>query len=43
MAGLNEGQPQLQFVNRYRTRDGAYRWLEWRAFPRDEPDLRRSA
>ena len=36
MAGLASGQPQLQFVNRYRTKDGSYRWLEWRAFPRGD-------
>jgi PAS domain S-box-containing protein len=36
MAGLATGQPQLQFMNRYRTRDGSYRWLEWRAFPRGD-------
>ncbi len=36
MAGLKAGQPQLHFVNRYRTKDGAYRWLEWRAFPRGD-------
>jgi PAS domain S-box-containing protein len=36
VARLAEGQPELQFVNRYRTRDGGYRWLEWRAFPRGE-------
>ena len=36
MAGLTTGQPQLQFMNRYRTKDGGYRWLEWRAFPRGD-------
>ena len=35
MAGLTTGQPQ-QFMNRYRRKDGAYRWLEWRAFPRGD-------
>ena len=33
MAGLAAGEAQLQFANRYRTKDGDYRWLEWRAFP----------
>ena len=36
MARLADGQPELAFTNRYRTRSGAYRWLEWRAFPRGE-------
>jgi PAS domain S-box-containing protein len=36
MSGLRTGQPQLHFVNRYRTKEGTYRWLEWRAFPRGD-------
>jgi PAS domain S-box-containing protein len=36
MARLADGQPELAFTNRYRTKSGAYRWLEWRAFPRGE-------
>ena len=27
------GQPTLSFENRFRERDGGYRWLSWRAFP----------
>jgi len=27
------GQPILHFRNRYRTKDGAYRWLEWTSKP----------
>lgn len=30
---LGTGQRTLQFVNRYRHKDGSYRWLEWRATP----------
>ena len=30
---LIEGRPLKQFVNRYRTRDGSYRSLEWTAAP----------
>jgi PAS domain S-box-containing protein len=33
---LAHGQPESRFINRYRTKDGRYRWLEWRAFPRGE-------
>ena len=33
---LTRGQPKTKFVNRVRTKDGAYRWLEWRSFPRGE-------
>jgi PAS domain S-box-containing protein len=36
LTGLRAAQPQLQFLNRFRTKDGAYRWLEWRAFPRGD-------
>ena len=27
------GEPTMQFTNRYRCKDGSYRWLEWRATP----------
>ncbi|MDH4286819.1 MAG: PAS domain S-box protein, partial [Gallionella sp.] len=27
------GEPTMQFVNRYRCKDGSFRWLEWRASP----------
>lgn len=30
---LNRGEPAVDFVNRYRTRDGRYLWLSWRAAP----------
>lgn len=26
---LSQGQPVIAFVNRYRSKDGAYRWIEW--------------
>ncbi len=32
-AKLAGGQPTLQFVNRYRCKDGTYRWLSWRTAP----------
>ena len=49
---LARQEPVLQFQNRYRHRDGTYRWLEWRSFPagkiiyaaaRDLTEERRSA
>ena len=27
------GEPTVQFTNRYRCKDGSYKWLEWRATP----------
>jgi len=33
MAGLGAGKKVLQFTNRYRHKDGSYRWIEWRIFP----------
>ncbi len=36
---LSAGQPTLSFENRYRCRDGSYRWLNWAAFPMAESGL----
>lgn len=33
MADLGEGKTVLRFTNRYRHKDGSYRWIEWRSFP----------
>ncbi|MDP3563946.1 MAG: PAS domain S-box protein, partial [Methanoregula sp.] len=33
MSELNSGKKVLHFTNRYRHRDGSYRWIEWRLFP----------
>ncbi|MEI7433987.1 MAG: PAS domain S-box protein [Methanomicrobiales archaeon] len=33
LAGQNE---VLNFTNRYRHKDGTYRWIEWRSFPRGD-------
>jgi PAS domain S-box-containing protein len=30
---LSEGRPTKRFENRYRTKDGSYRWLSWTAVP----------
>ena len=35
IAQLKAGEKILNFINRYRCRDGSYRWLEWRAVPID--------
>ena len=36
--GIARGEPVIQFTNRYRHKDGGYRWLEWNASP--QPDGR---
>ena len=33
LSGLKTGKLALHFENRYRCRDGSYRWIEWRALP----------
>ncbi len=33
VAQLAEGVPSAEFENRFRTRDGSYRWLSWTAAP----------
>ncbi len=33
VGSLAEGQEVSLFVNRYRRKDGTYRWLEWRSYP----------
>jgi two-component system, cell cycle sensor histidine kinase and response regulator CckA len=33
VAELAGDRQVLNFVNRYRCRDGSYRWIEWRAYP----------
>ncbi len=33
VSNLKEGAEILNFTNRYRCRDGSYRWIEWRSFP----------
>jgi two-component system, cell cycle sensor histidine kinase and response regulator CckA len=33
LSRLGEQKEVLDFVNRYRARDGSYRWIEWRSFP----------
>jgi PAS domain S-box-containing protein len=32
---LTEGIPALNFINRYRCKDGTYRWLSWTGVPED--------
>lgn len=33
MKRLNAGMPSLLFENRYRCKDGSYKWLQWTAIP----------
>jgi len=33
MAKLSKQQEVSNFVNRYRCKDGSYRWIEWRSYP----------
>jgi len=34
VAGLTEGRPLVAFENRYRCKDGTYRWLSWTSTPK---------
>ena len=44
VAKLADGQVTFSFVNRYETRDGSYRWLDWNAIvPPDEELMYASA
>ncbi|MEM9189109.1 MAG: PAS domain-containing protein, partial [Myxococcota bacterium] len=36
VARLAQGLPTARFMNRYRHRDGTFRWLEWTARPSDD-------
>jgi diguanylate cyclase (GGDEF)-like protein/PAS domain S-box-containing protein len=33
MSDLSNQQPVINFVNRYRCKDGTYKWIEWRSIP----------
>ncbi|MFZ6030959.1 MAG: PAS domain-containing sensor histidine kinase [Chloroflexota bacterium] len=33
MQSLSENKSVLDFVNRYRHKNGSYRWIEWRSYP----------
>ncbi len=39
IAGLRSGGEMVDFENRYRHKDGSYRWLSWRARPDLDNDL----
>ncbi len=39
LQSLSEGVPTVRFVNRYRTKEGAYRSLQWMAMPREQEGL----
>ena len=32
---LGMENPEINFINRYRRKDGSYRWLQWRSYPRN--------
>ncbi|MGB6336314.1 MAG: PAS domain S-box protein, partial [Thermoanaerobaculia bacterium] len=36
LQSLAEGEELVDFENRYRHLDGSYRWLQWRAAPRED-------
>lgn len=36
---LTAGEPVVDFRNRYRAKDGSFRWLQWRSTPVDEAGL----
>lgn len=36
VAGLSRKESVLNFTNRYRHKDGSYRWIEWRSFPKGD-------
>jgi PAS domain S-box-containing protein len=36
MEDLRTGKEIVNFVNRFRCKDGVYRWIEWRSFPHGE-------
>jgi PAS domain S-box-containing protein len=36
VAELSSQKEVLNFTNRYRHRDGTYRWIEWRSFPKGD-------
>jgi PAS domain S-box-containing protein len=36
---LSEGQMEIDFENRYRCKDGSYRWLSWSAIPHTDLNL----
>jgi PAS domain S-box-containing protein len=38
-AGLQRGEPLPAFENRFRCKDGSYRWLQWTATPRPDEQL----
>ena len=36
---MTQGKPALNFENRYRCKDGSYKWLSWNAYPSPEQGL----